>query len=55
MVRRTTNELIEMAEGGILSWQSIAIAALMYMSESEVEDMANMNSFLPEEEDEDEE
>lgn len=39
-VRAFTNALIEDAEEGILSWESIARAALDYLSEDDVRDMA---------------
>ena len=53
-VRKATNKLIEMAENCIISWETIARAALQYMSEDEVADMAQCNEFI-EDEDEDEE
>ena len=51
MAREATNKLVEMAEEGILDWETIARAALCYMSEDEVADMANCNDFIEEEED----
>ena len=51
-VRKATNKVIELAETGVLSWETIARAALDYMSEDEVADMAQCNEFI---EDEDEE
>ena len=55
--RRTSCRLLEMADDGIISWKDLAEAALKYMSEDEVDDMAKANEFLPdyEEDDEDEE
>ena len=53
-VRKATNKVIEMAENCIISWETIARAALQYMSEDEVADMAQCNDFI-EDEDEDEE
>ncbi len=44
--RRRTNELIEAVESGILSWEAIARAALCYMSEDDVADMARCNELL---------
>ena len=41
--RQVTNEIIEMVEEGALSWESIAMACLSYMSEDDVEDMAHAN------------
>lgn len=51
-VRRQTNRLLEMAHDGVISWQSLAEAALEYMSEDEVADMAISDGFLPFEYDE---
>ncbi len=50
--RKVTNELIELVEDGVLKWESIARAALSYMSEDDVADMAHINELLPEDEDE---
>lgn len=54
--RDWTNEVIARADEGILSWEQIARAALDYMSEDDVEDMARSNELVedPDEEDEDE-
>lgn len=49
-VRKTTLEVIELAEQGVLSWESVALAALRYMSEDDVADMAHDNEWLTEEE-----
>jgi hypothetical protein len=46
MSREATNKLIEFAEEGIMSWEEIARAALCYMSEDEVRDMADANDLL---------
>ena len=54
-VRKTTIEIIELAEQGVLSWESVALAALRYMSEDDVADMAHDNEWLTEEEEEEEE
>ena len=53
--RKVTNELLEMAEGGSLNWEMIARAALCYMSEAEVADMAHDNELIVEDEEEAEE
>ena len=45
-VRTATEKLIDLAEEGILSWEAIARAALNYMSEDEVADMARYNEFI---------
>ncbi len=53
--RKFTNKLIEQAQEGNTSWESIARAALGYMSESDVEDMATSEELIfgmDEEEDE---
>ena len=49
--RPATYELIELAEEGVLDWESIARAALMWMSESEVAHFARANEFVEEDED----
>ena len=51
MLREYTNKIIEMAEEGIIDWEDIARAALNWMSEDDVRDMAYDNLIL---EDEDE-
>ena len=51
--RRITNQLLEMIEEGALDPQTLAEACLKYMSESDVADMAHVNEFIVEEEDED--
>ena len=52
MTREITNLLIENVEEGLLDWEAIARAALSYMSEDEVADMARANELLPYDEDE---
>ena len=51
--RAFTNALLEDAEQGLLSWESIARAALDYMSEDEVRDLAETEFDYEEEQDED--
>lgn len=53
MTRKTTNELLEMAEGGSLTWEMIARAALCHMSEREVADMAHANELIMDEDEQD--
>ena len=53
MLREYTNKIIEMAEEVIIDWEDIARAALNWMSEDDVRDMAYDNLIL-EDEDEDE-
>ena len=52
-VREATEKLIDLAEEGVLSWEAIARAALNYMSEDEVADMARCNEFIEDEDEED--
>ena len=54
-VREATEKLIDLAEEGVLSWEAIARAALDYMSEDEVADMAQCNEFIEDEDEEEEE
>lgn len=53
--RDWTNELLARVEEGCLTWEQIARAALSYMSEDDVEDMARSNELVedPDEEDDD--
>ena len=53
MSRQYTIKLIELAEEGIVSWESIAKSAMMYMSEADVQDMAECEGFVEVEEEED--
>ena len=48
-MRKATNKVIDLAEAGVLSWEAIARAALDYMSEDEVADMAQCNEFIDDE------
>lgn len=52
--RKVTCQLIGNAEEGILSWESIARAALCYLSEYDVADMAHINELLPDDEEDNE-
>ena len=52
-VRKTTNRLIELAEDGVISWEDIARTALNWLSEDDVHRMAEVNEFLPDEDEED--
>ena len=54
-VRKATNKVIELAKAGVLSWETIARAALDYMSEDEVADMAQCNEFIEDEDEEEDE
>lgn len=53
-VRKTTNRLIELAEDGVISWEDIARTALNWLSEDDVNQMARVNEFLPEDEEDEE-
>lgn len=53
MTREATNKMYELAEEGLVSWESIAKACLGYMSEADVKDMAECNEFIGVEESED--
>lgn len=55
MARSATCELIEMAENGMISWDTIARECLQYMSEDEVRDMAEYNDWIDPEDDEEDE
>ena len=46
MPRKITNKVLELAEDGLLSWEVIARAALNYMSEDEVNDLAKSECFF---------
>ena len=46
MPRKVTNQLLEHVEEGLLSWESIAMASLCYLSEDDVADMAHANELI---------
>lgn len=50
--RAATNKILEMVEEGILDKDTVILACLNYMSESDVSDMAQANEFFYEDEDE---
>jgi len=52
--RKITNKLLEMVEEGVLAPQTLAEACLLYMSEDDVADMAHVNEFIFEEDDDEE-
>jgi hypothetical protein len=54
MARKVTNELYELAEQGVISWETLATACMKYMSEDDVADMAHCNEFIIEEDEEEE-
>ena len=49
----TSAKLIDLAESGVLDWETIAREALQVMSEDDVEDMANDAGWLDDIEEED--
>lgn len=51
MVREATKKVLEMIEEGILNNDDVILACLNYMSDSDVQAMAEANEFLYEEED----
>lgn len=53
-VRKVTNQLIDLVDEGVLTWDMIARACLSYMSESDVADMADYNYLIDDENDDDE-
>ena len=57
MTRKATDRVLELIDEGIIRAETVALAALKYMSEDEVADMARINDFdlFLDEEDEEEE
>ena len=53
MPTSTSEKLIDLAESGVLDWETIARAALQFMPEDDVEDMANDAGWLYDIEEED--
>ena len=53
MPTSVSEKLIDLAESGILDWETIAREALQAMSEDDVEDMANSAGWLDDIEEED--
>ena len=53
MPTSTSAKLIDLAESGVLDWETIAREALQVMSEDDVEDMANDAGWLDDIEEED--
>ena len=52
-VRQGTDKILEMVEEGILDEDMVIMSCLKYMAEDEVADMAQMNEFFINEEEED--
>lgn len=56
MTREYTSKLLELIEDGMLDRDTVIMACVKYMSERDVQDMMEINEFiLEEDEDEDEE
>lgn len=51
MTRKATNKILELVDEGVLDARQTLLAALVFMSEDEVADMAHHNGLLEEEED----
>lgn len=49
--RVITNQVLELCEQGVLSWESLAKECLCYMSEADVSDMNDTNEWIESEED----
>jgi hypothetical protein len=49
--RPVTSELIDMAEQGLIDWESLARDALGWMSEDEVKQFAQRNDYIQNDED----
>jgi hypothetical protein len=54
-VRANTDRLLCLVEEGILDRDQVIMAAVKYMSESDVADMCRINEFFPEYEEDDDE
>ena len=50
MTREYTNKLLEMVEEGLLDRDTVIMACVKYMSESDVQDMMEANEMIEEEE-----
>ena len=53
--RPVTSELLDLAEQGVIDWESLARDALGWMSEAEVAEFARRNDYITEQDEEDEE
>ncbi len=52
MTRKVTNKILQFLEEGLLDHDTVIMACLKYMSEDDVADMAHINEFFADEEDE---
>lgn len=48
--RYHTNHILELMDEGVLDVQTVVMAALNYLSDSEVKEMAELNQFFDDEE-----
>ena len=55
MPRKYTNQLLEMIEEGLLDKDTVIMACVNYMSESDVKDMMESNEFIDESNDDESE
>jgi len=53
--RPVTCELLDLAEQGVVDWETVARAALVWMSEHDVEQFARANEFIVEADEDEEE
>lgn len=51
MARKITNKILELVDDGVLDARTALLAALCYMSEDDVADMARCNELVGEDED----
>jgi len=49
--RPVTNEVLDLAEQGVIDWESLARDALGWMSEADVEQFAQHNGYIVDDED----
>ena len=52
--RKVTNQLLELVDEGVLDAREVLAAALGYMSEADVADMAHSNELILEDDEDDE-
>jgi hypothetical protein len=50
--RKVTCQLLDLADEGVIDWESLARDALNWMSEDEVAEFARSNDYIRDEEDE---
>ncbi len=53
-VRKTTNKVLELADEGLISYRDLAVMALKWMSENDVQSMCQANEIFFEEDEDDE-